>query len=538
MLTLVLTFFLLLSGHASCDGRSNKNTLRVSPQPDGKLLERQLKEVDSVNEPALRIFLRLKIAAYLLKNPSAVGNAESAVKAVEEALADLRAHKDEIPSLYVDLFRRELIAQLRTHAPTSEALSSEEPNLNRRTDLEVAYSMLGQEKGIDKAVDIARQSIASGKDPGPVIVPFLRRLEKVNPDAVPQLLEKVVLREEEHPGFISTSTLFTLKHLFLREKTAPDLQRRYLTIVINRAGDTDASPASVVNTYTILADVLPVVEKQAPDLYETFSIRLFNLAVRVPSGTRERIAINKRVSQSSDPLAQLLAESSTASDPSLKDDLQIEAAQLALEKGQIEMAVGLVTKLQPKNEDARLWRDQFIEGAVGRAIDKGDVGAARYGADQIQSPAIRSSALQKVALYLQVSNDFTGARDTLNAALKLTEASANSTDKAVALLDLAVSFLKIDNQRAAELARTAVNVINTSSVVVPDAKAGSKEQLRNADNLLKIAYKLIPAFQAFGATNEPAASWLAKDIQRPELRITATLGVNTRPPAAGKVASK
>lgn len=538
MPTLMLTFCLLLSGHASCDGRSNKNTLRASRQSDGKLLERQLEAVDSVNEPALRIFLRLKIAAYLLKNPPSAVNSESAVKAAEAALADLRAHEDEIPPQYVDLFRRELIAQLKTHAPKSEALSSEESNLNRRTDFEVAYSMLGQEKGVDKAVDIARQTIASGKDPGTIIVPFLRRLEKVNPAAVPQLLEKVVIGEEEHSGSISTGTLFTLKHLFLREQTAPELQRRYLTVVINRAGDPDASLASVVNTYTILADVLPVVEKHAPDLYGSASIRLSDLAARLPSGTRERIAINKRVSQSSDPLAQLLAESSTASDPSVKDDLQIEAAQLALERGHIETAIGLVTKLQPKSDATRLWRDQFIEGAVGRAIDKGDVAAAKYGADRIQSPAIRSSALQKVALYLQASNDFVGARDTLNAALKLTEASTNTADKAVALLDLALSFLKIDNQRASELARRAVNVINASSVVAPDAKVGSQEQLRNADNLLKIAYKLIPAFQAFGATDEPTASWLARDIQRPELRITATLGVNTRLSAVGKVSSK
>lgn len=541
MPTLLLTICLLLNLNHSCESGKHRNTLRGSPLGDVTELKRLLDQVDSGDEAALRIFIRLKIANYLSKNPSAA-NAESVVKAAEAALLDLRAHKDEIPPLYVDLFRRELTAQLKTHAPNSNVLLGEEAAPDRRTDLEVAYSMLGQEKGVDKAVDIVQQSIAGGKDVGRIIVPFLHRLEQVGPAKVPQVLEKVIAAEEAHPGSISAGTLFTLKHLFIRERTARELQRRYLAVVMQRAGDAEANIASAVNVYTILSDVLPVIQKQAPDLYDLASARLDELARRVPRGTHERIAIQKRVSQSSDPLGQLLAESDTASDLSVKNDLQLEAAQLALEKGQVQTAIRLVAKLQPTTDETRLWRDQFIEGAVARAIGQGNIAVAKHGAGQIQSPALRSTALQKVALYLQSSDDPVSARGALNAARKLTEDSADNADKVVALLDLAVSYLKIDRQQALELTRAAVEVINKTYPVSREAELGGSEQLRKTDDMLKIAYKLIPAFQAFSAADPAAALNLAKGIQRLDLSIAATFGAHTRLPAADKntqgVASK
>jgi hypothetical protein len=529
MPTLLLTFFLLLSGNNSCAKHPNKNTLRASSQSSDVLLKSLLEQVDSSDEPALRVFLRLKIAKYLWENPQPPVAPKSMVIA---ALTDLRAHEKDIPSLYVNLFRRDLIAQLRIHDPETAARLTEEYKLNRRTDLEVAYSMLEQENGVDKAVSIAQRSIIAGKEPERILVPFLHRLEKVNPTEVPKMLDKLLAAEEAHRGSISTGTLFTLKHLFIREQTPQDLQRRYLAVVINRADET--APASIVNTYNILADIMPVVGKQAPDLYYSANARLSDLAALLPKGTLERISINKRVSQSSEPLAQLLAERDAVSDPSLKDDLQIEAAQLALEKGQVRTAIELVAKVQPKNDEARRWRDQFIEGAVGRALDKGDVSAAKYGASQIQSYNIRSSALQKVALYLQGSNDLVSARTTLNSALKLIKASDDNTDKAIALLDLSVSFLKIDSQQASELLSAAVKVINKIPVVLPEVESGSNEHLRNVEDMMKIAYKLIPTFQALSATDERGTLGLATDIQRQELKSAATFGTYTRLSAPSK----
>jgi hypothetical protein len=529
MPTLLLILCLGLNGSNSCLGRSNKNTPHASSQDQAVFLSTLLEQVDSSDEPALRIFLRLRIATYLWSRPVTSIEPESVATA---ALADLRAHEKQVPTLYVDQFRRNFIALLKLHAPNSAAAIAEDQKLDRRTELDVAYSLLGRENGTDQAVKMVQSSIAGGKDPGAIIVSFLHRLETIKPSDVSKLLNAVLVEEETRPGSISTGTLFGLKHLFIRQQTAQDLQRRYIIAVVNRAGEKDARLSSVVDTYTILGDLLPEVEKQMPDLYYPASAALSQLAGRVPSGTLERISIERRVRQSNDPLAQLMAEKEAVTDPSLKDDLQVEAAQLALEKGQIETAITLVVKLQPKNDETRSWRDQFIQQAAVKALDKGDLAVAEYGSRQISAAVVRSTVLQKIALYFQGSNNLSRARDTLISALKSVQTLDDSVDKTVALLDLANAFLKVDNQQALEIAQTAIKIINKNPSTQRSVETGSILQLSNAEKMLKIAYKLVPTFQALGSIDESAASNLAKDIQRQELRIAATFGAHTRQPAA------
>jgi hypothetical protein len=540
MPTLLLILGLILTGNNSCTGHFNKNITRSSAQSEvGSMNAKDLlDEIDSCEEPTLRIFLRLKMAAHLWNKPSG-SNPE---KEVLKALDDLRAHEAEIPPLYLNLFRRDLIAQLQAHAPSSAAKLIDEYRLDRRTDFEIAYSLLGQANGIDKAVGIVRSGVAEGKDPGSIIVPFLHRLEKAKAAAVPSVLDAIMSAEESHPGSITGTTLFTLKHLFIREQTAQALQQRYLAAVIKRAGETETDTASMADTYTIMADILPIVEKQAPDLYPLADAQLTQLKRQVPRKTLDRISIEKRVSQSMDPIAQLMTEKNAVSDPALKEDLQVEAAQLALANGQARMAIDLVVKVQTEDKTARLWRDQFIEEAVDDALNTGDVETSRYGAGKIQSAGIRASALQKIALYLQASNDLAGARETLNSALKLIETSGNSVDKettansadqALGLLDLATSATKVDSQRVNNLMQAALTVINKTPTT-RKAEVGSTAHLGEVENIMKMAYKIIPTFQALGAVNQHDALDLAASIQRQELKIVAKLGVYTAPPATDK----
>jgi hypothetical protein len=514
---------LILNGSNSCSERHNKAIPRP-PQTEVSLLNNLLEQVSKSEEPALRIFLRLKIATYLWNNPSGPVKPEAVAEA---ALADIRDHEKEIPALYVNLFRRELVAQLKAHGFDVSAYVPTPTNPQQRTEFEVAYSLLGQENSVEKAVGIMRRKIADGNDPGRIIVPFMQRLEQSNPVEVLKLLETIMSAEEAHPGSISSGTLFGLKHLFIREQTPQDLQHRYIAAVISRAGEKEASTGSLVDFYTILADVGPGIKKQSPELYYLATARLSELAGQVPSATIERIAIDKRVRQSGDPLAQLLSETEAVSDPSLKEELKIEAAQVALEKGQIRTAIDLVANVQTKTRIRALWRDQFLEGAVERAVAKGDVNTARFGIDQIRATGIRSSALQKLALYFQVNNDSARAREALNSALTLITASDDSVDKAVWLLDLAGSFVKVDRERAPKLVRAAVKVINKSPEILRRAERGSDAQLSDVESMMKILYKLIPTFQALGNLNEPTASDIAKDIQRQEFRLAAMFGAST-----------
>lgn len=532
MSILLLICCLLLSGGNSCSKGTNNPPLTASVQSNAEEIESLLREVKMSDEPALRVFLRLKIAAHLWKYPD---NSHDPKAVADDARTDLDAHAKEIPDLYVNLFRREIISHLKAHAPEERARPADEPKPDQRTDLEVAYSLLNKENGVDKAVALAQRSIADGNDPGPIITFFLNRLDRVKSAEVPKVLGTIMSAEEAHHGSILPSTLFTLKHLFIREQTPQELRRQFLAAVIRNAADTEAETTSLADTYAILADVMPVIEKELPDVYPTANIRLTQLAERVPAGTRERIDVEKRVSQSIDPLAQLLIEIDAVNDTSLKADLQAQAGRLALEKGQTRTAIDIVVRLQPKTAEALLWREQFLEKVVARALGKGNVEVAEYGAAQIQAADIRSSALQKIALYyIQRANDVVSARNTLDAAFKLLKASENGAAKAGALLDLADSYVKVDSQRTPEVIRAAVKVINETPEASVKSRTAGGVPSADMEKVMMIAYRLIPAFQAFAAADKYEAKNIANDIQRQELKTAAKFGVYTAPPVADK----
>lgn len=533
MCTLLLTFCLTLS-LTSCGGAFNSTTAIIYSQTscDEQLNPNTLlEEVNAGNEPALRAFLRLKIATHSWCKPPESFNRQAIMEA---ARRDLLNHKNEIPTSYFNLFSSELTAQLKDRTHDSLAQSTAEPKVERRPEFEVALSLLGQANGVGKAVNIVQSDLAEGNDPGPIIVPFLRRLEKVNSAEVPKVLSAVVSAEEAHPGSISSDTLFTLKHLFISKQISQDLRQRYLAVVINKAGETEPSLSAAVNNYAILVDALPLLESQSPELYSTASARVTRLREYVPKRTLERMSLDKRISKSDDPLALLMLEKDSVSDPSLKEELQVEAARLALEKGKIRMAIELVTGLQPKSPGEQLWRDQFIEKAVGSAAERGEMEVAQYGINQIQSATVKLSTLENVALRLQASNNSTGAREALNSALGLVKAWDDSADKAGALLDLADTFMKVDSSRAPEVAHAAVVTINNTPTLLRKADVAGDARLVEVENVMKVAYRMVPIFQLLSKANKPAALALAEQIRRQELRTAARVSVYTGQPVVNK----
>lgn len=532
MPSLLLICCLLLNGSESCSKRVNNHPMPVSVQTTSADLPALLDQVRLSDEPSVRVFLRLRITAHLWKYPDDTLNPKAVLR---EAETDLQAHEKEIPPQYVELFRRELLAQRKAHMPEAAALQSARASVQdgaaeQRSDLEVAYALLRQENGIDKAVDLARRSLASATDPGHTIVLFLDKLEQVKPDAVPSVLDALMSAEEVRPGSISPGTLFTLKYIFIRDKTPLALRQRYLAAIIRNAGDTNASTASLIDTYAILTDVLPVVEKELPDAYPAASILLEQMSGRVPSGTRERIEVEKRLRQSSDPLEQLLIEINAARDPSLKKDLQTQAAGLALERGQLRKAIDLAAALELRATEAGQWRDQFLVGVVGRALDKKDIETAQYGLERIWAVNIRISALQKIALYLHASGDIAGARDTLNTAYKLLKVSDDSAAKVGMLLDLAGVYAKVDSQRTSEVMRATIKIINVIPTATRKPSVPADVQLSNAETVMQIAYRLVPAFQALGAADQSEAEQAAGTIERQSLKAAAKFGAYTALP--------
>lgn len=527
----LLFFCLTLSGINPRAVGPSPSAPPASRQSDVRYLTALLKQVESVKDPTLRIFLRIKIATYLGSNLCDSISAESELRIASE---DLIANKKDIPGQYVDLFRKSLLVDLKAPAAKQELFLAEEEQQNRTSDLQLSYSLLTKKGDVPGALEHARRHISNSKSLDPYIVFVLRELDKRSPADVPGLLGIIMSAEESRPGFLSGSSFFMLKHLFVREQTPRPLQRRYLVALINSAAANDLSAAAIVDTYRTLSAVLPEVGKLSPGLYEPAVDRLGRLAVRLPDEERERLAADQRVNESEDPIAQLLVEAGAAKSPTLKDELLTKAAQLSLERGNVRGAIEIVLRLRINNADAALWRDQFIERAVESALMKGNVEAARYGSAHIRSVAVRSSALQKIALYLQNVGEVADARETLNFAFGLIDFSDDDANKAAALLDMTGSFMKVDKDRLGDLIRTTVKTINRAYPATQSMDTGGEGRLRRAEDLMKVAYRIGPAFKALADVSPSAAAKLARNIQSQELGIAAALSAYIGRPAGNK----
>jgi len=371
-----------------------------------------------------------------------------------------------------------------------------------------------------------RSSIGRGNDPGTNIVFFLSRLEKERPNEFSRLLSELLTVGEQRGGKLSVETLFWLSSFYLSTKTSPELKARFCAVTINAIGEssTISDRDQLSYAYSLLNSILPFIEKLTPSLYGQALAHASALASRIPQQEIERLAIARRIKESEDPLEHLITEAESVNDSGLKDDLLTEAAQLALKKGALRKAVDLADSTSPEGEH-RLWRDQFLGDVVSRAIAKKDIELADYAISKIQSALKRAGEMQKIAQYYIETKEPDRAHYVLNDAVKLTELTDDSSDKAVTLLNIATSFSKInDVPRFFDLVQRSISVINkvTSSRPNPDDKVNSDAYVTGT--LIPLASTIIPVFQSLAQRDEWLPNSLINKIQAKEIKGPAVFG--------------
>ncbi|MFN2517064.1 MAG: hypothetical protein ABR556_12725 [Pyrinomonadaceae bacterium] len=501
------------------------------------LLEQLPEQIKLMDEPALRVLLRLEIVSHFWGNQrsaSSKGNDSSkntyknTTVMVKEALADLEEHEKDIPRGFAQYARTRLISLLQLHAPELAArlVKSDAPEDTRKlSDTDIANSLFAS-NNIEAAVEKVRSSIRRGNDPGSNIVFFLTRLEKGRPNEFPRLLSELLTVGELKQGGLSVETLSWLSSFYLSDKTSPELKARFCAVAINVIGESSTISDRYQLTYahSLVNSILPFIEKLTPSLYGQALAQASALASRIPQQEIERLAIARRVKESDDPLEQLITEAKSVNDSSLKDDLLTEAAQLALKKEELRKAVDLADSTSAEGDHGR-WRDQFLGDVVSRAIAKKDLELAGYAISKIQSALKRANELQKLAQYYIETKESDRAHYVLIDAVKLIDLTDDSSDKAVALLNIATSFSKInDVPRFFDLVQRSINVINkvTSGRLNPDDKSNSDAYV--TDTLIPLASYIIPVFQSLARKDEWLTNSLIIKIQPKEIRGPAVFG--------------
>ena len=487
------------------------------------------RQIKSLDEPALRVFLRLQVARLLWE-----GKTEDAHKAemvATEALADIQEHQAEIPSLHLRSYQKDLLALLQLRAPDTAARLIKLYGLEEKgggNQIETAYSMLDSKEGVKLAVQKVSAILQSGADAGPLLLFFLHRLSQEQPTELPRLLTEILAAEERKSASAAVKHLYLLVEFYVRNETPADIRTRFLNLIVKATRGSTASPDTeeLSSAYNLLRITLPLIKTQQPSLYSLASAQMAAVAARVPHEIIDRMALDERISQSPDPLSQMINEAETSRDSSLKNDLLRDAANLALNKGKLRSAVDLVMRVESDWEYHVLWRNQFLDRVVDDALEKKDTDSADYSIIKIHSPLRRSSAIQKVAIYFIESKDMVSALERLNTAWKLIDSAENDSAKAVALLDIVPVFARVDGQRIPELAQSAIKVLNNIPGPNPEDKPGSDARENYIKTQIGLAYNIIPAFQSLARRDEIGALGLANALQRPGLKTAAIFGVS------------
>jgi hypothetical protein len=494
-------------------------------------------QIKALDEPALRVFLRLRAAKFLWaeKNQAAAKAAETLAS---EALADIQEHADAIPPLYVRIFRKEVLAALQLHAPDLAARFAERYKLESAAGgFETAYELLGSRDGVARAAEMMGRNIRSGAERSEANINFfLSRLDETHPAETTHLLTEFLNAAERTPANYPVTFLFGLANKYLhRAATSAQLKARFVTLFIRASANPAAlSQAEQIIAYNLLRTNMQAIQSLGPALHAQASAQVAALAAALPAQTFAREDADRNIQGSNDQLARTIAEADAAQDEDLRRELLGRAARAALSEGQLTAAVDLIMRVKPRDEKAVeefiAYRDQFLGDVVRAGAARKDSNTLAYAAARIHDPLQRAAALQRLASHLFEAKDPQRAREVMGDALKLVESAGDDAPKAAALLNLAVAYLKIDDMRVFPTTHAALKIIDGLPGLAPGAKPGSESHYRYVQRLLQLAYNLVPVFHLLSQKDEQGAFSAANRLSTPELKASAMFGTSTGVP--------
>jgi hypothetical protein len=245
-----------------------------------------------------------------------------------------------------------------------------------------------------------------------------------------------------------------------------------------------------------------------------------------------------------DRVQDLLNRAETAKDEPGRDRLYWSAAMAAVNNRDLKRATRILEKVSSEPMRAQIerslngLRDEERSASAQRALDSGDLNAARKLISEISDPGRQFAMLCNTAVSLTYKNDAARAAQILDDARQLVTNSQPGMDKARNLFQLASVAARVALQRGFDDLKAAVDAINTVQVVsrwqdietVADSKSGTATRRNTGLGVLRGPFE--NAFSQLGGVDLDRALQLAQGIQLQEASALAQLaacrGVLTR----------
>lgn len=518
-------FLLLLTIGSVCLAQTIQDETSFARQRATELIEDLPTQIKKVDDATVRVFLELRLATFYWSEPSEQSR-ERARTLTLSGLQYLDEHRADLVPLYADSFREDLLALLEVHAPDLAARyrvgGDTTEKVTPGNSYDVAYAMLRTKGQAALAVQTLTQTLSGGEAPTMTISYFLSELRRQQPALVPQLLSDILSVQERRPGTLSVEMLFWLLDPYVWRNDRDDIKRRFLLVTVAATAESYqwSDLGQLTNAFNLLRVTVPLTQTLIPGIYPQAAAQLATVRARLPNDTIERSAIAERLRHSEDTLSQMITEANSATSPSLKNDLLIQAAQLALTKGKLQLSFDLAMSAS-SDENSKTWQQQFLSELVRRAVETKDAKLGLAIVSKIEMPLSRAEALQRLALLFFNLKDLWKAKESLVESLKLIRGSDSSPEKAIALLTSLRVFARVDRAMVPDVAEETIKALNALQFAAQKDKPQS-EPTRRA--LMSVVWNTLPSFEALVQWDELGALNFIEKIERPELRTVAGFG--------------
>jgi len=509
-------FVLLLATVQLCLAQNIQDEASFAKQRATELIADLPAQIKKVDDVTVRVFLQLRLATFHWSELSEHSR-DRARELTLSGLRDLDEHRTELMPLYANSFREDLLALLEVHAPdlaaryrtggdTKEKVTPGDP-------YDVALSMLRTKGQTALAVQTFNRALSSGEAPTSTITYFLSELQRQEPSLVPQVLSDILSAQERRPGTLSVEMLFWLVDPYVWRNGREDIKRRFLSVTVAATAESYqwSDTGQMTEAFNLLRVTVPLIQKLLPAIYPQAAAQLATVRARLPNDTVERSAIAERIRQSEDTLSQMITEANSASNASVKNDLLIQAAQLAFTKKQPQLAFDLAMSVST-DDNSKPWRQQFLSELVKGAVENKDAKLGLTIASKIDLPLARAEALQRLASLFFNLKDLWKAKESLDESLKLVRGSDNTHEKAIALLRSLRVVARIDQAMVPDVAEESIKTLN------------ALQFNSNSRALMEVVWNTMPSFEALGQWDEQGGLNFVEKIQRVELRTVASFG--------------
>lgn len=506
------------------------------------VLARTLDNIKRMDEPGLRVSVRNQILRYLAseKNPSDERQA-LATQIAQDALMDLREHDEEVEPFMLSYLSNDLVSWIQKYRP--HLLEKFEKTINAMPNVDASQrirSLFELEGGDILAAKRIRQELEEHGTLNGLYF-WLDELMRRNSKEFEPLASDIVARAAQ--GEISFDTLFWVSDIYLRPQTSYTLRNRFLATVVARTQPANfvAEPAPRM-AYQLLTKLLPFVQQSIPELYDQALNHNFAMRASLNETQLASEARVKRFNESVNPIADLKSEAESAKTKTERNELILQAAELALEKKKFDLCLDLLDEvdINAVAADRDSWQrsiDQILKNFVKGALTAKRTDLAEKGAARIASPLTEVEALNLIMRYYSKANDKEPAQRLLIEASKAAGAGPDNFDKAKAFFLLSLACDQVDGSRKADLLSSGLKALNNLSQ--PDAHARDKtiyqSYIQRLDNL---GYELGKGFKSLTKQDENGALALVEKLEKRDLKTFALIGIllglNERPPGNSK----